>query len=367
MRGQMEMWANIASRQSFDEGGTPSLEEHEWRLLDVGGFQRIQAAALLLVGSLMGFLGFVFAAFLGFYYAMKQDKHQNFLDEPFEHSYFSATVSEMVYNPKLAQGKVFFGFVLISSLSMMMSWYPWRLRNVWIGDDLKLFGGWCGQDRAGRPRGITVLMLRQFMPPIGMLLVATIPAPPGANREFTDQVSCIIHTIGAVMSIGGYAVIELYTLLWARQVVFDTSIRGRRHRVPEKLARGILISMCLFCIVAFQICGVLQNRGDQLGICCNDVWEVPTEENIAMLKARGHIGQALIDQIANEKGEKMLLSTASGAFMVIKLCEYWFEVGSGLFMLASHLTIWYYCPERYIDLPEDLVDATGEDGHYNRM
>merc|ERR1719436_675399 len=96
---------------------------------------------------------------------------------------------------------------------MLLSWYPWQLRNVYIGDDLVLGDGLFGLDPTGRPNGIKLLMLRQFLPPIGIMMVACIPAPPGANRQFTDKVSSIVHTMGAVMSIGGYAIIEFYTLI----------------------------------------------------------------------------------------------------------------------------------------------------------
>merc|ERR1719361_610078 len=107
---------------------------------------------------------------------------------------------------------------------MLSSWYPWQLRNVYIGDDTAFppsSWGVLGKDSQGRPRGISILTLRQFLPPLGIMMVACIPAPPAANRMFTDKVSCIVHTVGATMSIGGYAFIELFTLFWAKNVVFN--------------------------------------------------------------------------------------------------------------------------------------------------
>lgn len=200
------------------------------------------------------------------------------------------------------------------------------------------------------------MMLRQFLPPLGIMLVACIAAPPKANREFTDKVACTIHTIGAVMSIGGYAFIELYTLYCADNVKFDTAIHDQRLRLREKCVRRTLIFCCLFCVCGFQICGALDGKGvEMFGLCCDDEWSEPKPEDWQALAAHGYApGEVVMDQIAAFEHKKLLLQTASGHFLLVKLLEYWFEVGAGLFMLLSHMAIWYYCPERHCDLHEEL-------------
>lgn len=50
----------------------------------------------------------------------------------------------------------------------------------------------------------------------------------------------------------------------------------------------------------------------------------------------------------------MMADTAYGWCLQVKGGEFWFEVLSGVFMILSHLTIWYFCPERHIDLDEQL-------------
>lgn len=345
----------------------PSQKDHEGRLDYIDGSQRVRSTSLLFVGALLGFIGFVFAAFLGFWQELEEASHRNFRAQPIG-TYFPATVSEMVYNSSSGSGKCFFAFVLIGGICMLMSWYPWALRNVYIGDDALLLNGWIGNDISGNPRGIKVLMLRQFLPPLGIMMVACIPAPPAANRLFTDVVSSTVHTIGAVMAIGGYAFIELATLtIWSHKVVLDTPINGKTHSWSERSVRLILIGCCLFCIVAFQVSGFLLGHADKLGICCADEWQVPTSKDWDLLRAENEVGLKVEDEIAAANGKKLLLHTATGFYRVLKLSEYWFEVFSGLFMLASHLAVWFYCPERFIDLNESLPDPDGHDGGYNRM
>jgi len=310
----------------------------------------------------LGYCGFLFGAFLGFYKQIVEEGPMNFLGERQNHSYFPATVSEMVYNTSSGGGKCFFAFVLIGGVCMLSSWYPWQLRNVYIGDDLILGAPWLGKNNNGKFRGISVLMLRQFLPPIGIMMVACIPAPPGANRHFTDKVSSVVHTLGAVMSIGGYAIIELYTLIKCESlpVKFDT-VKAYNKGWGEWTTRMAVVICCGFSIVAFQVFGMLCGQAEKLGICCNDVWEVPSPTELASLKTRGE-GYYVEDSIAAAHGTKLLKQTASGTLMYFKLGEYWFEVLAGLFMLYSHLVIWWYCPERHIDLDEELPDPDGDDG-----
>lgn len=345
----------------------PRRDEFDRRLDFIDGLNRLRSTSLLVSGACLGYCGFLMGAFLGFYKQMVEEGPQNFLGQHQNHSYFPATVSEMVWNTSSGGGKCFFAFVLIGGICMLSSWYPWHLRNVYIGDDLMLFHGWLGNDNNGNPRGIRLLMLRQFLPPIGIMIVACIPAPPAANREFTDKVSSIVHTMGAVMSIGGYAFIELYTLMGNDlPVKFDT-VKVYNKGWGEWRVRFITVLCCLLSIGAFQMFGVLCSQAHNLGICCEDVWEIPTKDDLDILKSSRAQGFYFEDEIAVVNHQHLLKQTASGTFVFLKLGQYWFEVLSGLFMLYSHLVIWWYCPERHIDLDEELPDPDGEEGAVYRL
>jgi len=338
-------------------------DEFDRRLDFVDGLTRLRSTSFLFVGALLGYCGFLMGALLGFYKQIVEKGPLNFLGQQQNHSYFPATVSEMVWNTSSAGGKCFFAFVLIGGICMLSSWYPWSLRNVYIGDDLRFPPpGWLGTNQLGHPRGIRILMLRQFLPPIGIMLVACIPAPPAANRDFSDTVSSIVHTMGAVMSIGGYAFIELYTLLGHNlPVKFDT-IKPYNKGWGEWRVRMGTVLFCLFFIGAFQTFGMLAGQAHRFGICCEDQWEIPTQEDLNYLNTTLGNGFFFEDDMAKAHNKHLLKQTASGTFLFLKLGEYWCEVLAGLTMLYSHLVIWWYCPERHIDLSEELPDPDGDDG-----
>merc|ERR1719235_1885912 len=154
----------------------------------------------------MGFTGFVFVAFLGFHEILTNssadaERHQMLgHDYASGHDYMPQSVSEMVHSPDTAVGKIFFGFMMIGALCLLMSWYPESLANVFVGDDQKVCCCF----------GPSVSTARNFLPPLGMMLVATITAVPGPQSTFNDVVSTNIHTFGAIIMIGGYAAFEAH-------------------------------------------------------------------------------------------------------------------------------------------------------------
>lgn len=346
----------ILGESFLDAGGTQYKNQRN-RLDWLDGSDRLRSTSLLLVGSTLGFLGFLFAALLGCYHLLKEAPRDNYLGQTMIEPYFPATVSEMVSDTRSPSGKCFFAFVLIGAICMLTSWYPWQLRNCYIGDEVILGRGWFGKNIVGRDVGIKVLMMRAILPPVGIMMVACIPAPPAANREFTDMVACTLHTLGATVSIGGYAFIELYTLLCAGlSVEFNWHPPGKERRIPEKTARLIIVALCLFSIFCFLLFSFLQSHAGKFGICCEDVWAVP-DISVGTQNVSAHeIGLEIAGDLANSTNTKLLKQTASGTYLIFKLGEYWFEVLSGLFMLASHLVIWYYCPERYLNISDAMPD-----------
>lgn len=311
------------------------LSEEMARINYVDACMRTRSVTLLMVGSICGFLGFLNASFLGYskYFAPVET---NYLGQPFSsgHNYFPQTVSEMVYDKNDASGKCFFAFCMIGAICIFLSWYPWQLRNVYLGDDAKIWKfAWAN--------------LRVYLPPVGMMLVACIPTTPAANATARDKVTVIIHTLGAVMMIGGYAIFELYTLYLSPQM-------DRNIKKNERFWRTVHLVGTVVGIVGFQLFGLLATHADALGVCCNDEWVSPTVHEIKKLYAEGNYGKAFENADAMGLKHKVLKNTASGSMLFIKQAEYWFEVASGLFMIASHLTIWWYCPERRLDVAEQL-------------
>ncbi|CAE7881523.1 unnamed protein product [Symbiodinium necroappetens] len=341
-----------------------------------------RAVSLLLAGSVAGLLGFLCAGLLGIhnYYSggfqqlWAHNKtfilENNFMGEPFPsgHNYCPQTVSELVHDHKSAEGKLFFGFGLLAAICILASWYPAHLRNVYLGDGVAVCGC-CGP---------TWQNMRQFCPSIGLFLVTCIPTVPPANRHFGENFTVLLHTCGAIMMVGGYGLCEIVALQRACSRRKDTT-GGPILKPGEWRLRAALIGLSLCSGVAFQVCGFLSPKTvDSLGTdSCADVWVVPSKidfEYVLQKPGGDHLALAVrISQAIADK-EKLLLDTAHGSCLLLKTLEYWFEVSAGLFMVGSHLAarapvdpeivstrlsfaeIWWYCPERRLDLPEKLPE-----------
>mmetsp|Transcript_117631 Transcript_117631/g.228679 ORF Transcript_117631/g.228679 Transcript_117631/m.228679 type:complete len:342 (-) Transcript_117631:71-1096(-) len=289
------------------------------------GYQRKRATALLFYGSIFGLMGFAFAFATGLMKTLNtQDKYDS------GYGYFSATVSEMVFDPRDAAGKAFFGFEFIGANFIFLSWYPWSLRNVFLGDDEIAF---CS---------ISWVMLRQLIPAPGMMLVATVTTTPIALARPRDIVTIAIHFSGAMMMFVGYVIIEGKTLGWR---CFTHPIGGSKIDDVERKWRTFFVDgVCFWYIMFFAVQIVLGAAGgvggsaSRLPICCADTYSTP----------------------AGPHETEKLVNTASGIFLVLKVVSYASEVLCGINLIMSHLTVWYYCKERHIDLEDELVEMGGE-------
>lgn len=323
-------------------GKTFMLTQEMLQINYVDSQQRTRSVTLLMVGSICGLLGFLFASFLGYskYFAPTET---NYLGHPFAstHNYFPQTVSEMVYDKDSPSGKCFFAFCMIGAICILLSWYPWQLRNVYVGDDMRI-------------ANFTVSNLRVYLPPVGLMLVACIPTTPAANATPRDKVTVIIHTMGAVMMIGGYAIFELYTLFFAPHM--QVNIKKK-----ERFLRTLFLVGSVVGILGFQLFGLIATHAETLGVCCLDEWVFVTPAEVSQLYRAGQYGKAFANADALGLKHKVLKNTASDWMLVIKQAEYWFEVAAGLFMIASHLTIWYFCPERRLDVADTLPAVWTQD------
>jgi len=288
--------------------------------------------------GISSFCGFLFAGFLGIYRFFTEPA-TNLRGRPFAsgYNYFPQTVSEMVHDNSEPAGKCFFAFSLIGAICILLSWYPWQLRNVWVGYNSRdpIFGY------------VRWLNLRQFLPPIGMMIVTCVQETPLFQANAREKVATWIHTMGAIMMFGGYIVLEIHALAFSQNV---------RIRQGERVLRWACIVTCILSAISFEALGGLFYATETLGLCCSDQWAVPTSADIAVARQNGHLGSMLQDMTSAELHRKELVDTASGAVLALKVCEYLSEVVAGLAMILSHLVIWFYCPERNLDLRDELPD-----------
>lgn len=299
---------------------------------------RRRATSMLCLGAVFGMLGFLVAASLGMWLTY-QGRGLNLDGHPFPsgEAYWPSSVSEMVNDPTNPSGKCWMCFELLAALCIWLSWYPWELRNVYVGGDLKFFG-------------VPFLHWRAFVPPFGLLMVVLIPL--STRDDFANSLASAIHLIGAVMMLGGHGLFEVYTLACAEFVRI-----GRR----ERQLRWIWCICCLVAGLGFAICGQLLEHSKG-SLCCGDVLRIPTDDDIESARANGHTGLALRNAMAQETGEALLFDTAAGTILFLKYLRYWCEVAAGFSMIFGLITIWYFCPERRLELGNELPGKYCEKG-----
>jgi len=57
----------------------------------------------------------------------------------------------------------------------------------------------------------------------------------------------------------------------------------------------------------------------------------------------------------------ILINTASGSVLYMKILSYASEVICGLFLISSFLAIWWFCNERKADLRDELFQVKDSD------
>jgi len=313
--------------------------------------------AMLIVGSISGILGFIFAAILEMQWSHSQDilteevssSALNFLGDPFPsgYDYRPSTVSEIMMvgdNQKdLPQGKTFSAFETIGGICLLASRYPSQLRNVYDAESPKF----CIY------RGATWQLLREAVPPVCMLLFAWIKVLPVAD-SFGDWLLLCLHTISVIGMVGVYGICEVICL-WRTRKSMASVWKPRERRV-----RAVLVGVSLLFVIASQVCGLLSpSPADSLDTgSCADVWRVPSSKDLDIVMEKGNANLYMALQISEaiRVRRKLLLNTAHGTCYLLKLGCFWFEIIGGVFMMASQIAIWWFCPERKMVLKEQVPD-----------
>lgn len=290
---------------------------------------RFRSPVLLLWGGVFGIMGFLVAFSIGLlrFFTIKT----NFKGEPFPsgHGYWPATVSEMVYEWNSAEGRIFFGFCLISSFLIFQSWYPFMLRNVFTGSEVL----------CRRCLPIYWITFRQMVPVVGLLMLISVSTVPAALATISDEFAVIVHLAGAAMMFIGYIVAELKCLqmcgMQGGVQVKHLDIEG-----PEKVLREALMVVVLVAYVVFCFC--------QLGLAVGEAMEPPLCCADKFAPNRVHAGVSL---------RAATLDTAHGTYLRLKIASFLSEVVSGLALIGSHIVIWFYCEERFVNFAEDGIRA----------
>jgi len=251
----------------------------------------------LLAGAILGVLGFLIAVVP---YILRVGEHLcRGTEIPIKE--VPPTVSELVSKWDTVEARIFFGFELTSAYCILLSWYPYKLRNACC---IPATGG-C---RMGCMSWATY---RQFMPPIGLILVACCPTVKLQLLRAEDLVLVTVHCLAAMMMFVGFLMAEAHAL----------SIRFYFLTFRGKLSF----------VVPFPCASPTIDWGTREYRMRSSTWHTSawTFISFMILQVLGSVGILAMD--------------VRRRWCVMSFI---FEVVSGLAMLANHLIIWYFAPER---------------------
>lgn len=158
----------------------------------------------LIAGVVLGILGFLVAVVP---YMMRIFQHV-IRDETIPKDEVPPTVSELVSRWDTVEARIFFGFELTAANLILLSWYPFKMRSACC---IPMFGG-CKM-RIGCC-SVAWATFRQFVPPIGLILVACCPTVKDNVQDFNPANFVLIgvHCIAAGMMFVGFILAEAHAL-----------------------------------------------------------------------------------------------------------------------------------------------------------
>lgn len=289
---------------------------------------RFRSHFMLLWGGVFGIMGFLIAFIIGIMNYNYSETNWRGVPYPSGHGYWPATVSEMVYAWNSPQGRIFFGFCLISAFLIFQSWYPFELRNVFTGPETM---GCCGH---------TVMYwttFRQLVPVVGLLTLICVSTVPSEVARPTDVFAISVHLIGAAMMFVGYILAELKLLQMfcfkgrVQMKYLDLEPEERKQRAVLMIIT--LVAYLVFCVI--QVIMVVAKDDSQ--ICCHDVFP-SAFQNMSQMAANSQ----------GSRGGIQVENTASGVILILKISSFMSEVIAGLSLIGSHIVIWYWCEERHV-------------------
>lgn len=354
------------------------------------------AAALLCVGAICGMFGFILPVGVARNRIFGQLKlcepSENFTDSQpcpnSKHHYCQETVSELVSNTNSPAGKMFQSFAIIGAVCLIVSRYPWELGNVYV-PKFYVF------PESKRFLISRLTIIRSICPPLGIMMVSLIPVTPRWSRtNLADMISADVHTFGAVTFIGTYLVCEAIAI-WKNENIGTNTTTWPRIKGLETTLRRWLVVLGSICAFTFLTCGVLFSKvnidtdspviqryglditsdefkpgpftlgpvnvgawfGKEDGICCRDIY---ANSSVVFSKwfhmpnvtsADDQVIQSLTDwtgYLTNQqyvKDAKVLVESADDWGYVLKKTELWAEALCGVFVILSHMVIWWYASE----------------------
>ncbi|CAE7232564.1 unnamed protein product [Symbiodinium natans] len=244
-----------------------------------------QSVQYLLLGVILGALGFIIAVIpmiiRGFTGTIGATNLRT--------SFLPATVSELVSQWDSVEARIFFGFELMAALCILLSWYPYKLRNA---SCIPAEGG-CYIYCCGKCCSMSWAAARQFFPPVGLMLVACVPSVKEDEWSADKLVLVVVHCVSALLMFSSFLLAEAHAL----------SLKPFRCAV-QTLAAGSL--------------------------------EYKLRYGTWLLAALPYVVFTMI----------AVVDFLTDLHPYVKITSFVLEVDAGLAMLANHFVIWAFAPER---------------------
>jgi len=161
-----------------------------------------------------------------------------------------ATVSELVSKWESVEARVFFGFEVAASFCILLSWYPFKLRYA---SCIPSHGG-C-RISMGCFGSVSWATWRQFVPPLGLLLVACVPTVKRDDWTMESMVLVLAHGGAAMMMFLGFLMAEAHTLsIWPFRCPCDVLEKGSKQyrlRLRSWMVAGVCFAL-FNCMLGLQ-------------------------------------------------------------------------------------------------------------------
>ncbi|CAK8992885.1 unnamed protein product [Durusdinium trenchii] len=256
-----------------------------------------QSLSYLLLGVILGALGFIIAVIPLMLRALSgtlgnRNLHQSFLP---------STVSELVSEWQSVEARIFFGFELLAvgrgtedgsktAFCILLSWYPFKLRNAGC---IPAEGG-CYIRVPYMPfASMSWAIARQFFPPVGLVLVACVPSVKEESWDAEQLVLVVVHCVSALLMFTAFLFSEAHALSLRP---FRCAVTTLEPGSLEYKLRYITWHLAFWPYFLFTLIQIYNFFGD--------------------------------------------------LHPYMKIISFVLEVDAGLAMLANHYVIWYFAPER---------------------
>jgi hypothetical protein len=185
-------------------------------------------------------------------------------------------------------------------------------------------------------------------------LIGVSVYPTAIAKETNGGMVCLaIHLVGAGMMFVGYMVcefkaLEMFGLKLSEAVQGKyLDVLGKERSFRQICAFSMFVFYLLFLV--FEVLMIVQDP------CCGDEW-LPQGTWYNRTLTTGDASYNTTHVSWHILTEATVKNTATGTYFWYKVGAYSGECLAGVFLILSHLAIWFYCEERHVKYATSSLD-----------